>query len=61
MRSTMEAAADYREALRMGGGAYPIEVLETAGVDMTSPDPVEDALSVYDDYLDEMAELEGLN
>jgi oligoendopeptidase F len=56
-----EAAADYREALRMGGGAYPIEVLETAGVDMTSPDPVEDALSVYDDYLDEMAELEGLN
>ncbi|SDY49216.1 oligoendopeptidase F [Halobellus clavatus] len=52
-----DAAAAYREALSLGGSKYPIEVLETAGVDMTSPEPIESALSVYDDYLDRMAEL----
>ncbi|MFB6251632.1 MAG: oligoendopeptidase F [Halobellus sp.] len=52
-----DAAAAYREALSLGGSAYPIEVLETAGVDMTSPEPIESALSVYDDYLDRMAQL----
>jgi oligoendopeptidase F len=51
------AAADYREALRMGGSAYPLEVLKTAGVDMTSAAPVEEALHVYGTYLDEMATL----
>ncbi|SFK61681.1 oligoendopeptidase F [Halogranum rubrum] len=52
-----DAAADYLDALEMGGRAYPMEILETAGVDMASPEPIEDALSVYGDYLDRMAEL----
>ncbi|QIB75963.1 oligoendopeptidase F [Halogeometricum borinquense] len=52
-----DAAADYRDALALGGAKYPIEVLETAGVDMASPEPIESALSVYGDYLDEMAGL----
>ncbi|WP_251341512.1 oligoendopeptidase F [Haloplanus halophilus] len=51
------AAADYREALRLGGSAYPLEVLETAGVDMRTSAPIEDALDVYGTYLDEMATL----
>ncbi|WP_248897908.1 oligoendopeptidase F [Haloplanus halobius] len=51
------AAAEYREALRMGGSAYPLGVLETAGVDMTTAAPIEDALGVYGAYLDEMATL----
>jgi oligoendopeptidase F len=49
------AAADYREALRAGGSEYPLDVLDIAGVDMTSPAPVESAIRVYDDLLDEMA------
>ena len=53
------AAADYREALRLGGSAYPLDVLETAGVDMTTAQPIEDALDVYGTYLDEMASLVG--
>jgi oligoendopeptidase F len=53
------AAADYRDALRLGGSEYPIDVLETAGVDMTTADPIEDALGVYGTYLDEMASLVG--
>ncbi|ELZ34000.1 oligoendopeptidase F [Halogeometricum pallidum JCM 14848] len=52
-----DAAADYREALALGGSRYPIEVLETAGVDMASPEPIESALSVYGEYLDEAADL----
>jgi oligoendopeptidase F len=51
------AAADYRDALQLGGRAYPLDVLETAGVDMTSPEPIESALGVYGDYLDRMADL----
>ena len=51
------AAADYLDALELGGSAYPIETLETAGVDMTSPEPVEDAIEEYRAYLEEMADL----
>jgi oligoendopeptidase F len=55
------AAADYRAALKTGGGKYPLETLKTAGVDMTSPEPIEDALETYGDYLDEMAALMELD
>jgi oligoendopeptidase F len=50
-------AADYREALRMGGSAYPVDVLSTAGVDVTSRSPIAAAIGVYDDLLGEMAAL----
>jgi len=52
-----ESAAAYREMLRAGGSVYPIEALELAGIDMTTPDPIESALSVYGDYLDRVAAL----
>jgi oligoendopeptidase F len=51
------AAADYREALRMGGSAYPAEILEQAGVDTTDAGYIETALSTYDETLDEMERL----
>ena len=51
------AAGAYLDALELGGSAYPIEVLETAGIDMSSAGPIERAISVYDEYLDEMAAL----
>ncbi|ADE04230.1 oligoendopeptidase F [Haloferax volcanii] len=51
------AAADYREALALGGSEYPLDVLRTAGVDMTEPEPIEDAMSVYAEFLDEAAML----
>jgi oligoendopeptidase F len=52
-----EAAEAYRDALALGGSEYPMSVLDTAGVDMLSPDPIESALGVYDEYLGRMAEL----
>jgi oligoendopeptidase F len=51
------AAADYREALRMGGSAYPAEVLERAGVDTTDAAYIETALDTYGERLDEMERL----
>jgi oligoendopeptidase F len=51
------AADDYLDALRLGGSAYPLEVLDVAGVDMTSADPIEAAIDAYDEAL---SELEGL-
>ncbi|WP_336021530.1 oligoendopeptidase F [Halobellus salinisoli] len=52
-----DAASAYREALALGGSEYPIDVLETAGVDMTSSEPIESAIGVYDGYLDRIADL----
>jgi oligoendopeptidase F len=43
--------------LAAGGSVYPIEALELAGIDMTSADPIESALGVYDTYLDRIDEL----
>lgn len=51
------AAEQYREFLRSGSTEYPLELLEVAGVDMRSPEPIAEALSVYDEYVDEMASL----
>ena len=47
------AAADYREFLRSGSRAYPLELLETAGIDMSSPEPVEAAIETYDEMVGE--------
>ncbi len=51
------AAADYREFLSQGSRGYPLELLEIAGVDMRSAEPIERALATYDDRLDELADL----
>ena len=51
------AAADYREFLRSGSREYPLELLETAGIDMSSPEPVEAAIERYDGMVAEFASL----
>ncbi|WP_254840007.1 oligoendopeptidase F [Natronomonas marina] len=51
------AAADYREFLRSGSRAYPLELLETAGIDMSSPEPVEAAIGTYDEMVGEYESL----
>ncbi|MFC7201360.1 oligoendopeptidase F [Halospeciosus flavus] len=48
------AAERYVDFLQSGATDYPLELLRSAGVDMRSPEPVERAIEVYDDYLDEM-------
>jgi oligoendopeptidase F len=55
------AAEDYLAALEAGGSEYPIDVLDIAGIDMTSPDPIESALSVYGERLEDAADLLDLD
>jgi oligoendopeptidase F len=44
----------YIDFLKAGSSDYPIEVLKKAGVDMTSSKPIEDALKVFEEKLNEM-------
>lgn len=48
------AVERYIEFLKAGSSDYPIEVLKKAGVDMTSSKPIEDALKVFEEKLNEM-------
>lgn len=47
---------DYLGFLKGGSSKPPIELLRGAGVDMLSPKPVEDALKLFDEMVDEMTE-----
>lgn len=51
------AVERYLEFLKSGSSDYPIEVLKKAGVDMTSPQPIEEALKVFEEKLNEMEQL----
>ncbi|WP_431800147.1 oligoendopeptidase F [Halobacillus andaensis] len=51
------AVERYMNFLKAGSSDYPIEVLKQAGVDMTSKDPVYEALDVFEQKLTEMEEL----
>src|SRR5688500_18417022 len=47
----------YLTFLRAGGSVDPIEGLRDAGIDMSSPDPVERAFAVLSRYVDRLEEL----
>ncbi len=50
-------ASGYLRFLTTGGSDYPLEELKLAGIDLTSPTVVADALAVFDKTIDELAEL----
>ena len=51
------AVERYLRFLSRGSSAYSIDLLRDAGVDMTSPQPVEQALQVFGNLIDEMEQL----
>ena len=51
------AVKDYIQFLSGGCSKSPIDLLKDAGVDMTSPEPVNQALELFGKLLDEMEEL----
>ncbi len=51
------AVKDYLGFLSGGCSKSPIDLLKGAGVDMTSPEPVDQALRLFGELLDEMEEL----
>ena len=48
------AVADYKKFLSAGCSADPISLLKIAGVDMSTPKPVNDALTLFGELLDEL-------
>ncbi len=53
------AVKDYLNFLSGGCSKSPIDLLKGAGVDMTGPEPVEAALTLFGELLDEMEALTG--
>jgi len=52
-----DASEKYIDFLKAGNARYPLEALKIAGVDMTSPEPVEQAFAVLANYVDRFEEL----
>jgi len=52
-----KAVEDYKKFLSTGGSMYPVDELKIAGVDMTSPKPVEDAMKIFEELIDEFEAL----
>jgi oligoendopeptidase F len=55
-KSAVEA---YLTFLKGGSSKYPLELLRGAGVDMTSPKPIEDAMKMFEKWLGETEQLLG--
>lgn len=53
------AVDKYLEFLKSGGSNYPIELLKIAGVDLSTPQPIQDALNVFEKTLEELEQLLG--
>lgn len=51
--------SNYLEFLSSGGSDYPINELKIAGVDLSSPEVVKNAMRVFDETIDELAQLIG--
>ena len=47
--------AGYMKFLTLGGSDYPLEELKVAGIDLTTPTPVANAMKVFDETIDELA------
>ena len=51
------AAADYLRALSAGSSMYPLDTLKLAGVDMSTPEPVEQTFEILSQMVDKLEEL----
>jgi oligoendopeptidase F len=51
------AVERYLDFLKAGGSLYPLDALDTAGVDLTHPEPVEKAFGVLADIVDRLETL----
>ncbi|UVI31922.1 oligoendopeptidase F [Paenibacillus spongiae] len=51
------AVERYLGFLKSGGSDFSINILKKAGVDMSSPEPIEQAMSVFEDLISQMEQL----
>jgi oligoendopeptidase F len=59
LRGEPNAVQDYLGFLKSGSSGYPLEVLKKAGVDLASPQPVEETFAVMSGYIDRLETLLG--
>jgi oligoendopeptidase F len=52
-----EARDRYMAFLQSGGSRYPLESLQLAGVDMSSPEPIQQALQVFGHLVGQLEDL----
>jgi len=57
LREGKPAADDYIRFLKTGESDYPIELLKIAGVDMSKPEPIRNAMDKFNELLDEFERL----
>ncbi len=57
LRGDAGAVDAYLEFLKSGGSKFPLETLKAAGVDMTTPKPIESTLQLFERRLGELEEL----
>jgi oligoendopeptidase F len=55
-----QAREDYFAFLRSGGSRYPLQSLKVAGVDMSTPAPIEAAIARFEKLVGELGPLLGL-
>ena len=48
---------NYLEFFSSGGNGYPLDILKKCGVDMESGEPIEKAIQLFKDKLNELKEL----
>jgi oligoendopeptidase F len=53
------AVEDYLGFLKSGSSGYPLDVLKQAGVDLTTPSPVQDTFRTLSALVDRLEELTG--
>jgi len=59
LRGEPNAVEDYLGFLKSGNSDYPLNVLKKAGVDLTTPQAVEETFAVMEGYIDRLEELVG--
>ena len=59
LRGEPNAVQDYLGFLKSGSSDYSLNVLKKAGVDMATPQPVEETFAVMEGYIDRMEKLVG--
>lgn len=57
LNGTPHAAEDHIAFLKAGSSKPPMDIFKIAGVDMTSPQPIEDAFAVLGEYIDRLETL----
>lgn len=59
LRGEPKAVDNYLDFLKAGSSDYALNVLKKAGVDLSTPKPVEETFAVMESYIDKLEELVG--